>query len=94
MCGFLIDAPLLFESGFDKECTATVAVVADMETRIKRIMSRDGISRQDAERRISHQISDAELTDKCDYVIVNNSTEQNLEASVEKIINEIINKNT
>ncbi|MBQ4071699.1 MAG: dephospho-CoA kinase [Clostridia bacterium] len=92
--GFVVDAPLLFESGFDKECTATVAVVADKETRIARIIGRDGISYADAERRISNQLSDSALSQRCDYVIVNNSTVESLEACIDKIINEINNKNT
>lgn len=92
--GFVVDAPLLFESGFDKECTATVAVVADKETRIARIIERDGISYADAECRFSNQLSDSALSQRCDYVIVNNSTVESLEACIDKIINEINNKNT
>ena len=40
----IVDAPLLFESGFDRECDFTVAVIADRDIRIQRVMNRDGIS--------------------------------------------------
>ena len=71
--GIIIDAPLLFESGFDKECDLTMAIIADQETKVTRIMSRDGITREHAMARLSSQISDEELTRRCDYVIENNS---------------------
>ena len=71
--GIIIDAPLLFESGFDKECDLTMVVIADTETKIARIMNRDGITRDHAIARLSSQISDAELISRCDYVIENDS---------------------
>lgn len=71
--GIIIDAPLLFESGFDKECDLTMAIIADQETKVTRIMSRDGITREHAMARLSSQISDDELITRCDYIIVNNT---------------------
>ena len=37
--GAVVDAPLLYESGFDKECHIVVAVTASRDLRISRIMS-------------------------------------------------------
>ena len=51
----LIDAPLLFESGFDSFCVCTVCVTAPEEKVIKRIMRRDGISEEDAKKRLRVQ---------------------------------------
>ena len=68
----IIDAPVLFESGFDKECDRTVCVVADKSLRVKRIMMRDGLSESDALMRINSQKSDDELRHLCDFVIENN----------------------
>ena len=67
----LIDAPLLYESGFDRECDLTIAVTAPEEVRLERIVRRDGISREEAERRIAAQIPDEELAERADYVIRN-----------------------
>ena len=74
----IVDVPLLFESGFDKECDILCCVVADKETRIKRIMARDNITREHAENRISSQIPDSRLSELCDIVIKNNGTEADL----------------
>ena len=69
----IVDAPVLFESGFDNECDEIICVVADREIRTCRIMSRDRISRDAAEKRIASQMPDEMLISKCDYVIYNNS---------------------
>ena len=43
-----VDAPLLFESGFDAECDVIVSVIAPKDERIARIMQRDGITKEAA----------------------------------------------
>ena len=48
----VIDAPLLFESGENELCDLTVGVIAEKKIRKSRIMSRDGISEEMAEKRI------------------------------------------
>ena len=86
--GVIVDAPLLYESGFDKECDLVVAVICDREIRINRIMSRDSISREAAIKRIDTQIQDSLLSAKADFVIVNNKDLEALEAQVTDIIRE------
>ncbi len=81
----VIDAPLLFESGFDALCDVTVAVTCDSATRISRIVSRDGISREEAERRLGMQKPDAWYVMQADYVIDNSAgTENSLAARTEE----------
>lgn len=87
--GVLIDAPLLFESGFDSECDLTVCVISDEKLRINRIIARDNITYDDALKRVKTQLSDDYLIERCDYSIVNNSTEDELRASVQELVNKI-----
>lgn len=89
--GIIIDAPLLFESGFDKECDLTVCVVAHNDIRLKRIIERDGISRDAAQRRIASQISNDELIERCDYSLENNATEEELKVSVSDLYKTLFN---
>ncbi len=84
-----IDAPLLFESGFDKECDITVAVIADNTTRIKRIMERDNIDRAAAEARIKAQLSNERLLELSDMHIENSSDISALKTAVAELINKI-----
>jgi len=81
----IIDAPLLFESGFDSECDYIISVIAMRSVRIKRICERDGISRDDAELRLSRQKPDDFYTSKSDFVIYNDD-DTDLDAAVKKII--------
>lgn len=67
----LVDAPVLFESGFDKMCDVTVCVTAPYGEKLDRIMKRDGISREKAEARLCAQLSDDILREKCTYELDN-----------------------
>ena len=83
----VVDAPLLFESGFDKLCDFTVCVTADDETKIERIIRRDGTTRENALRRLASQKSDAELLSLCDHSI-DNSRGRDVTEDVAKILDE------
>lgn len=65
----VIDAPLLFECGADSVCEKIITVIAPKELRLKRIIERDGISEEEAERRMSAQHEDGFYTSKADFVI-------------------------
>lgn len=67
----LVDAPVLFESGFDGMCDATICITAPYEMKVERIMKRDGITREKAEARLKTQLSDNELRQRCTYEIDN-----------------------
>ena len=84
----LIDAPLLFESGFDVFCRYTVCVTATDAVCISRITARDGITEGEALRRLSAQITAEELAARCDYVIVNDGSDS-VRAQVENVIQAI-----
>lgn len=81
----IADVPLMFESGFDKKCDVLIAVTADKETRISRIILRDGIDRKQAEARIASQIPSTKLSEMVDYVIENNGDLGSLEIKVDEI---------
>ena len=67
----VLDAPQLFESEAEKDCDFIVSVIADKEERLRRILKRDGISREEALSRIAVQHDDSFYIEKSDYVIVN-----------------------
>ena len=89
--GVLVDAPVLFESGFDKMCDATICVTAPTSLKLERIIKRDNISMEKALFRISSQLSDDELREKCTYEI-DNSEGANIEEQIASIIASL-NKN-
>jgi len=53
------DCPLLFEANLQAEVDEIILVVADEAIRIDRIMERDGVSRELAEKKIAIQMSES-----------------------------------
>jgi Sua5/YciO/YrdC/YwlC family protein/dephospho-CoA kinase len=66
-----IDAPVLFDSNIAHICDKTIAIIANKELRLNRIMERDGLSKEDALLRLSAAKSHAFFEENCDYVITN-----------------------
>ena len=60
------------EAGVDELCAQTVGVLADLETRVQRVMARDGISDEAARARILAQPDDSFYRARCNYIIENN----------------------
>lgn len=89
--GVIIDAPLLFESGFDKECNIILCVISNKNARVARIVARDGITEEMARSRISAQLDDEYLIAHSDYVICNDGDRKELEEKVADVANLIIN---
>ena len=67
-----IDAIALFEGGLAELCQVTVAVIAPVEDRVKRLMCRDGIPEEYARSRIAAQHDDAWFRERCGFVLENN----------------------
>lgn len=82
----IYDAPLLFESGSDKLCDRIVTVIADKESRIQRVIKRDGLSEKEISDRIRAQHDDNYYTDKSDYVIHNDFSYDKLLQDTHKVI--------
>ena len=82
----VIDAPTLFEAGLDSICDMTVSVVAPDSVRIERIAERDNISIDDAILRTKAQKNDDFYYERSDYVIVNNSSLEDLRTKTERLI--------
>ncbi len=75
-----IDAIALFESGLAELCDLTVAVTAPTEARVRRLMAREGISREYAQSRIAAQPDNAWFQSKCGYTIDNNGTYEDFQS--------------
>lgn len=85
---FLIEAPQLFEAGLENSCDYVISVMSACETRIERLVIRDGITREMAEKRIASQHSDSFFRDHSDFCIENNDGDD-LESQVKLILKEI-----
>ena len=79
------EAAILFESGSYKDCDKIITVTAPLETRIERIMKRDGTTREKILQRINNQLSDEERISRSQFVISNINYSQ-----TKKQVNEIV----
>ena len=82
----IVDAPTLFESGFDSECGVTIALLADGDLRRKRIISRDSLSDEGADARLSAQKSDEFFAERADYTLYNNGDKDLLSEAFRRIL--------
>lgn len=80
----VLESAILFESGFDSEVDATLAVLAPLEERVRRAMARDGVEREQILSRMAHQMSDDELHRRANRTIVNLLRDY-LESDVEQL---------
>ena len=79
----VLDVPLLFESGIDRLCDVTLAVLADREGSLLRIMKRDGIDRPRAEARLNSQPDDAFYRARADLLLHNRGSLAEFEANID-----------
>jgi len=70
----IIDAALMIESGGYKRFDKLIVVFCERETQVARLMARNQITREDAERRISAQMSSEEKRRYADYEIDTSGT--------------------
>jgi dephospho-CoA kinase len=83
---FAIDAPLLMECKLDKLCDITIAVIAtNRRDQLNRIVKRDKISEDDANKRLNAQKPNKFYTSHCNYIILNDDHIKQMEKQLEKI---------
>lgn len=68
-----IDAINLLKTALPQRCHCTIAVTAPVETRVRRLMARDGISENYARLRICAQEPNEYFEQHCDYTLFNDA---------------------
>ena len=80
----LKEAALIYESGSDKALDKVITVYASLNTRIERVMKRDGVPREAVEARVSKQWPEEKKLHLADFIILNEG-QQNLADQVKRI---------
>jgi len=81
----IIEAALVYESGMDKKLDYVIVVQAEEETRIRRVMERDGCTREEVLRRIAAQMPADLKAKKADFVIRNEADKSPIASKVQFI---------
>jgi dephospho-CoA kinase len=83
------DIPLVFETGREKDFDAIVVVACPREMQLQRLMERNKLSKEDAERRLAAQLPIDQKVKKATYVISNDGTFENTNAQVDALIQKL-----
>jgi dephospho-CoA kinase len=83
------DIPLVFETGREKEFDTIVVVACPREMQIQRVMERNGLSREDAERRLNAQLPIDQKVKKATHVIRTDGTFDDTNAQVDALIEKL-----
>ncbi|HLF85435.1 MAG TPA: dephospho-CoA kinase [Blastocatellia bacterium] len=86
----IIDAALMIESGGYKRFDKLIVVHCDRQTQIERLMRRNQITREDAERRVAAQMSSEEKLRYADYAIDTSGTFENTRQRVGEVYEELL----
>ena len=85
----IIDFPLLFELGLNKKFDKVILVYVKRDVQLKRIIKRDGLEKEEVERRLDAQLLIEEKRSFSDYIINNEESLNNTRDQVRNIINEL-----
>ena len=85
----VIDAPLLFEAGYEKECSLTVALLASPESRLARLCERDSRPVEALLARMAAAPADSFYSSRADITVINNGDEAKLRSAARDIIGKI-----
>lgn len=90
--GIVFDAIALFESGLARDCDVTLAVVAPVDVRLRRIMARDSIGEDYARARVSAQKGNEYYVNLCDLCITtdDSTVEKELFTKVVQLFSDIL----
>lgn len=85
----VIDAPLLFEAGLDRECTAVIFIQTDRPQRLSRLADSRGWDDTELTGREQSQLSLDDKRARSDYVVINNGDLDELSEQIHRILNEL-----
>jgi dephospho-CoA kinase len=80
------DIPLLFETKREKEFDAVVVVACPRDIQLQRLMERNKLSKEDAEKRLAAQLPIDQKVSKATHVVTTTGTFDETDAQVEALI--------
>lgn len=83
----VIDAPLLFEANFEKECNFTVALLASPELRLSRLTLRDNRTAEALKARMNAAPADEFYSSRATYTVINDGDADKLRTAANDIFN-------
>ena len=86
---FIVDAALIYETGFDAHLDYVIVVTAHLKNRMERALGRETLSREEILKRVGFQWPEEEKVNMADFVVHNDGTEAELQKNIESLIKKL-----
>ena len=87
----VLDIPLLFETGRDRDMDVTLCMTASADTQRQRVMARAGMTPERFEQIVASQMPDAEKRARSDYVVSSDLDLEQMREALAKIVQSLVN---
>jgi len=87
---FVVDAALIYESGADTHMDYVIVITALLKVRMERALQRETLTRDEILKRMDLQWPEEEKIALADFVIHNDSTEEEFRDSITDIYNQLV----
>ena len=87
---FIIDAAMIYESGYDIHLDYIIVITAQLKNRMERALARKTLTREEILKRIEFQWPEEEKVEMADFVIHNDGSEKELNDNIKSIIKKLI----
>ena len=87
---FIIDAAMIYESGYDIHLDYIIVITAQLKNRMERALARKTLTREEILKRIEFQWPEEEKVGMADFVIHNDDSEKELNDNIKSIIKKLI----
>lgn len=88
----VVDIPLLYETGHASDFDAVVVTRCRPDQQLARLVDRDGLTPEDARRRIELQMPTAEKVRLADYVVDTSKTEADTDRAVDAVWEKLVER--
>ena len=87
---FILDAAMIYESGYDIHLDYIIVITAQLKNRMERALARNTLTREEILKRIEFQWTEEEKVGMADFVIHNDGSKKELNANVKSLIKKLI----
>ena len=87
---FIVDAALIYESGYDAHLDYVIVVSAQLKHRMERALNRNTLTREEILKRIDFQWPEEDKISLADFVIHNDGTESDLNNQIIELFEKLV----
>ena len=87
---FIIDAAMIYESGYDIHLDYVIVITAQLKNRMERALARNTLTREEILKRMEFQWTEEEKVNMADFVIHNDGTKKELNNNIKSLMKKLI----